>query len=87
MTDTTIDAPTATITLKFNVHDAAKLRKMAKKAIEKFGDGIEVDSENPLSFFIVELLLHSNPAAAAYLDYGIELQDQVLQDEPAGSRS
>ena len=71
----------AKVTLVFNVTDPARLKTLADAAIASHGVGVETDQANPMALQIVELLLHSNPNVAAYLDYGIELQTQTLEDE------
>ena len=67
---------TATITLTFRVVGEKLLRERAERAIADFGAGHETDGSS--ADLIVEVLLHSNPAVDAYLDYGIELTSQEL---------
>ena len=73
----------AKVTLVFNVTDPARLKTLADAAIASHGGGVETDQANPMALQIVELLLHSNPNVAAFLDYGIELHAQTLEDEVA----
>lgn len=60
------------IRLAFNVVDAQRLLALAEKAIAAHGTGHEFDPAD-LGGNILELLLHSNPAAPDYRDIGVEL--------------
>ena len=71
----------AKVTLVFKVTDPARLKTLADAAIASHGGGVETDQANPMAFRAVELLLHSNPKVAPYLDYGLELLTQTLEDE------
>jgi hypothetical protein len=73
----------ARITLIFNVFDPELLTQVSDKAIEGFGEttpDMIVDSKNPYSSRIIELILHSNPNIPDYVESGFELQDQILND-------
>lgn len=61
----------AIIELRFRVHDAEALRAAAQRAITESGGQVPVPAT--LGAMAAEALLHSNPAVASYLDYGIEL--------------
>ncbi len=71
---------TASITLTFRVTDEALLTRLSDKAISEHGMGVEIDADAPIASRIVEMLLHSNPAIGAYLDYGIEFVSEDLKD-------
>ena len=71
----------AKVTLVFNVTDPARLKTLADAGIACHGGGVEADQASPMAFRVVELLLHSNPKVAPYLDLGLELLTQTLEDE------
>jgi hypothetical protein len=69
------------VTLRFRVTDAEKFAQLAEHAIENHGGGHEYDPGDP-GDMLVELLLHSNPDIAGYLDYGVEyheMRSEVLE--------
>jgi len=67
-----------TIELKFNVADESLLREKWEDAIAlgHTGGAEEGIDGGDLGEIAAEVLLHSNPAVAAYLDYGLELAGQ-----------
>jgi hypothetical protein len=60
------------VTLVFDVVDEPVLVGHAAAAVDKYGNGHELN-EADLGECIVEALLNSNPGVGGYLDYGIEL--------------
>ncbi len=65
---------TATVTMRFAVVDTELLEGLAAAATDKYGLGVELEPGNA-GQQIYEVLLASNPAIGAFLDFGIELLD------------
>ena len=69
---TPASAGDAVVELRFAVRDRNALRERYTQLLANGADAPAIDDLTD-GQLIAELLLHSNPAIAAYVDYGIEL--------------